>query len=43
LQCDGRGNGELGQRFCHVLAHEGVEVANMYAKSRDQVEGFASE
>src|SRR5579859_7066707 len=37
------GNGGLGQRICHALAQEGVDVAVMYAKSRDQAEGFAGE
>ncbi|MGH7095957.1 MAG: SDR family NAD(P)-dependent oxidoreductase [Stellaceae bacterium] len=35
------GNGGLGQRICHHLAHEGVHVAVMYAQSRDQAEGVA--
>jgi NAD(P)-dependent dehydrogenase (short-subunit alcohol dehydrogenase family) len=33
------GNGGLGQRICHALAKEGVQVAVMYAQSRDQAEG----
>jgi 3-oxoacyl-[acyl-carrier protein] reductase len=37
------GNGGLGQRICHALAQQGVDVAVMYAKSRDQAEGFAGE
>jgi len=37
------GNGGLGQRICHALAEEGVHIAVMYAKSRDQAEGVASE
>src|SRR5665213_863245 len=37
------GNGGLGQRICHALAQEGVHVAVMYAKSREQAEGFAGE
>src|SRR3981189_3665574 len=37
------GNGGLGQRICHALAREGVHVAVMYARSRDQAEGVASE
>jgi 3-oxoacyl-[acyl-carrier protein] reductase len=35
------GNGGLGQRICHKLAHEGAHVAVMYAQSRDQAEGVA--
>src|SRR5689334_12521434 len=37
------GNGGLGQRICHALAQEGVHVAVMYARSRDQAESVASE
>jgi 3-oxoacyl-[acyl-carrier protein] reductase len=37
------GNGGLGQRICHALAQEGVDIAVMYAKSREQAEGFAGE
>jgi 3-oxoacyl-[acyl-carrier protein] reductase len=37
------GNGGLGQRICHALAREGAHVAVMYAQSRDQAEGVASE
>jgi 3-oxoacyl-[acyl-carrier protein] reductase len=37
------GNGGLGQRICHALAKEGVRIAVMYAQSRDQAEGVASE
>lgn len=37
------GNGGLGQRICHALAREGVNIAVMYAKSRDQAEGVARE
>jgi 3-oxoacyl-[acyl-carrier protein] reductase len=37
------GNGGLGQRICHALAREGVHVAVMYARSRDQAEGVARE
>jgi 3-oxoacyl-[acyl-carrier protein] reductase len=37
------GNGGLGQRICHALAKEGVHVAVMYAQSRDQAEGVASD
>ena len=37
------GNGGLGQRICHALAQEGAHVAIMYARSRDQAEGVASE
>jgi len=33
------GNGGLGQRICHALAREGVNIAVMYAQSRDQAEG----
>jgi len=32
------GNGGLGQRICHALAKEGVNIAVMYARSRDQAE-----
>jgi len=35
------GNGGLGQRICHALAEEGVHLAVMYARSRDQAEGVA--
>jgi ketoreductase RED2 len=35
------GNGGLGQRICHALAREGVHVAVMYARSRDQAEAVA--
>src|SRR5262249_2364073 len=37
------GNGGLGQRICHALAQEGAHIAVMYARSRDQAEGVASE
>src|SRR6478609_2687072 len=37
------GNGGLGQRICHALAQEGVHLAVMYARSREQAEGVASE
>ena len=37
------GNGGLGQRICDALAQEGAHVAVMYARSRDQAEGVASE
>lgn len=37
------GNGGLGQRICHALAKEGVNIAVMYAQSRDQAEGVAQE
>jgi 3-oxoacyl-[acyl-carrier protein] reductase len=37
------GNGGLGQRICHALAKEGVHIAVMYARSREQAEGFAGE
>src|SRR3954468_18542145 len=35
------GNGGLGQRICHALAHEGAHIAVMYAQSRDQAEEVA--
>jgi 3-oxoacyl-[acyl-carrier protein] reductase len=35
------GNGGLGQRICHALAKEGVNIAVMYAKSRDEAETVA--
>jgi 3-oxoacyl-[acyl-carrier protein] reductase len=37
------GNGGLGQRICHALAQEGANIAVMYARSREQAEGVASE
>src|ERR1700719_1796635 len=37
------GNGGLGQRICHALTKEGVHIAVMYARSRDQAEGVARE
>jgi 3-oxoacyl-[acyl-carrier protein] reductase len=37
------GNGGLGQRICHALAREGVNIAVMYAQSRDQAEQVARE
>ncbi len=37
------GNGGLGQRICHALAKEGVHIAVMYARSRDQAESVAGE
>jgi 3-oxoacyl-[acyl-carrier protein] reductase len=37
------GNGGLGQRICHALAKEGAHIAVVYARSREQAEGFASE
>ena len=37
------GNGGLGQRICHALAKEGVNIAVMYAQSREQAEGVARE
>ena len=37
------GNGGLGQRICHALAREGVHIAVMYARSKDQAESVASE
>jgi 3-oxoacyl-[acyl-carrier protein] reductase len=35
------GNGGLGQRICHALAREGVHIAVMYARSRNQAEDVA--
>lgn len=35
------GNGGLGQRICHALAREGVHIAVMYARSREQAEAVA--
>ncbi|HTV46593.1 MAG TPA: SDR family oxidoreductase [Stellaceae bacterium] len=35
------GNGGLGQRICHALAREGVHVAVVYARSRDEAEAVA--
>jgi 3-oxoacyl-[acyl-carrier protein] reductase len=37
------GNGGLGQRICHALAKQGVHIAVMYARSREQAEGVARE
>lgn len=37
------GNGGLGQRICHALAREGVHVAVMYARSRDEAEEVAGD
>src|ERR1700760_800566 len=37
------GNGGLGQRICHALAEEGVHLAVMYARSREEAEGVAGE
>ena len=37
------GNGGLGTRICHALAREGVNVAVMYAQSREAAEGVARE
>ena len=37
------GNGGLGQRICHALAQEGAHIAVVYARSREQAEGVASE
>lgn len=37
------GNGGLGQRICHALAAEGVNIAVMYARSQEQAEGIAAE
>src|SRR6516225_9003832 len=35
------GNGGLGQRICHALAKEGVDVAVIYAQSHDQAHDVA--
>jgi 3-oxoacyl-[acyl-carrier protein] reductase len=35
------GNGGLGQRICHALAREGVAIAVVYARSRDEAESVA--
>ncbi len=35
------GNGGLGQRICHALAREGLAIAVVYARSRDEAEGVA--
>jgi ketoreductase RED2 len=37
------GNGGLGQRICHALAKEGVQIAVVYAQSREAAEGVAAE
>ena len=37
------GNGGLGQRICHALAEQGVHLAVMYARSREQAETVAGE
>ncbi len=37
------GNGGLGQRICHKLAAEGVDVAVVYARSAAQAEQVAAE
>ena len=37
------GNGGLGQRICHALAREGVHIAVVYARSRNQAEDVARE
>ncbi len=37
------GNGGLGQRIAHALAAEGVDLALMYAQSREAAEGVARE
>jgi 3-oxoacyl-[acyl-carrier protein] reductase len=37
------GNGGLGRRICHALAKEGVNIAVMYAQSREQAEAVARE
>jgi 3-oxoacyl-[acyl-carrier protein] reductase len=35
------GNGGLGQRICHALAREGIEIAVVYAQSREPAESVA--
>ena len=35
------GNGGLGQRICHALAKEGVNIAVIYAKSHDAAQSVA--
>ena len=37
------GNGGLGQRICRGLATEGSRIAVVYAKSRDEADGVASD
>jgi 3-oxoacyl-[acyl-carrier protein] reductase len=37
------GNGGLGQRICHALGEEGVNIAVMYANSREQAGEVARE
>lgn len=37
------GNGGLGQRICHALAKAGVNIAVLYAKSREEAAGVARE
>jgi 3-oxoacyl-[acyl-carrier protein] reductase len=37
------GNGGLGQRICHALAAEGVNIAVVYARSSEEAEGVARE
>jgi 3-oxoacyl-[acyl-carrier protein] reductase len=37
------GNGGLGQRICQALAKEGVQIAVVYAQSRDAAEAIAGE
>jgi len=37
------GNGGLGRRICHALAREGVNVAVVYAQSREEADGVARE
>ncbi len=37
------GNGGLGQRICHKLAAEGVDIAVVYARSAEQAEQVATE
>lgn len=36
------GNGGLGQRICHALAREGVNLAVVYARSQGQAESVAT-
>lgn len=37
------GNGGLGQRICHALAHSGCDVAVVYARSRQAADSVADE
>ena len=37
------GNGGLGQRICHALAAQGVNIAVVYARSSDEAEAVARE